>query len=229
MKYYNPTYKIIACSDELISKGVNISNQFVMNALDWYDLHDENNYIYDNNICKLVRVGNPVFNTDNKYYIQHYKVISLPTTERDYRLELVKKNLFNAIDVYTDNEIQQGFDAIMPIDGIDTLLHFSYDQTDQNNFSDAANLSMISLNIDIGITTVDWNGYKDYTKDTGGKLVVLTLGAIEFLQLHSNALQHRATYSFLNKEMKMLVSSAITIEDLQTKMSNYGMEIDYVL
>lgn len=229
MRYYNPVYKIIACSDELIAKGVCISNQVVMNTLGWYDLHDDNNYIYDNNICKLVRVGKPVFHTDNKYYVQHYQVISLSATERDCRLSLVKKNLYNTIDMYTTDQIEQGFDTYVAIDGKDVLLHFSYDQTDQNNFSDAANLSMISLSVDIGITTVDWNGYSDYTKDTGGKLVVLTLSAVEFLQLHSSALQHRATYTYLNKEMKMLVSSAITIEDLRTKMSNCGMEISYVL
>lgn len=229
MKYYNPEYNIIACSDELSSKGVDITNQFVMTSLGWYDLYGDDTYIYDNNICKMIRLGTPVFDTVNRYYIQKYQVVPLSTSERNCRLDLVKKNIFNTIDEYTNNKIQNGFDTYMDIDGVSTLLHFSYDQTDQNNFSDAANLSMISLNIDIGITTVDWNGYRDYTPESGGKLVVLTLAAIPFLQLHSKALQHRSKYNLLNKEMKMLVSSSITIDDLKNKMSKYGMEISYVL
>lgn len=229
MKYYNPNCNIIAYEEELLNKGIDISNTTVMSSLGWYNLCEYDLFIYDSSLCKIVRSGSPIYNHSTGMYEQFYKVVSLSPIEQKDKLEDTKTKVYSLIDEYTTNKLAEGFDTYMDVEGVSTLLHFSYDQTDQNNFSDAANLSIISLNIDIGITTVEWNGYREYNKSTGGKLVVLTLNAMQFLQLYTVALNHKSKYLIQNEEMKQIVDNTVSVEDLKIAMSKYGMEINHVL
>ena len=140
-------------------------------------------------------------------------------------LEEAKAIKIQQIDKEASNAILSGFDyEIEAGSGLETL-HFSYDSFDQQNFADTANVSILilsyggdteSLNASGFPTSVTWNAYRNYTKETGGELVRLTLNAQEFLNLYTNgALIHKSTQMEIAGQRKELVSAAQTIEELE--------------
>lgn len=93
------------------------------------------------------------------------------------------------IDEETSDAILAGFEY--ELDGVS--YHFSYDGFDQQNFADAANAAILAQLSGQTGQTVTWNAYRNYTPETGGELVRLTLDAAGFLALYTGgAMAHKA-------------------------------------
>lgn len=132
-------------------------------------------------------------------------------------LDEVKARKLAAIDAETSAAIMAGFECeVTPPDtGTPELLHFSYDEFDQQNFADAA-ISMQLASASGGIpTTTPWNGYRNHTADSKGELVILQLTAETFLPIYAAALNHKAAKMAEGGQRKAAVAAAQTVEDVE--------------
>ena len=133
-------------------------------------------------------------------------------------LENVKARKLAIIDAQTSSAIMAGFEceATPPDTGTPELLHFSYDEFDQQNFADAAVSMQLATASDGGIpTTTPWNAYRNHTADSKGELVILQLTAETFLPIYAAALNHKATKMAEGGQRKAAVASAQTVEDVE--------------
>lgn len=142
-------------------------------------------------------------------------------TPPEQTAEEVKAQALATIDNATSGAILAGFDY--EVEG--ESLHFSYDSFDQQNFADTANVAMMGQAGIEGVpTSVTWNAYRDYTKETGGELVRLTLDAPAFLALYTQgALGHKAAQMELGGQRKAAVAAAETIEEIKALLSDWGL------
>ena len=133
-------------------------------------------------------------------------------------LENVKARKLATIDAQTSSAIMAGFEceATPPDTGTPELLHFSYDEFDQQNFADAAVSMQLATASDGGIpTTTPWNAYRNHTADSKGELVILQLTAETFLPIYAAALNHKATQMAIGGQRKAAVAAAQTVEDVK--------------
>ena len=138
--------------------------------------------------------------------------------EAEYNsLDNVKARKLVAIDAETSAAIMAGFECLAtpPDTGTPELLHFSYDEFDQQNFADAA-LSMQLATASAGVipTTTPWNAYRNHTADSKGDLVILQLTAETFLPIYAAALNHKATKMAEGGQRKAAVATAQTVEEV---------------
>lgn len=110
------------------------------------------------------------------------------------------------IDTQTNAEIVAGFDYTID----DVSYHFSYDEFDQQNFSDSANVANL---IKAGVTglpqNTEWNGYKNWSNGSG-ELVRLTFTADTFIQLYTTgALAHKSACMIKGGTRKAAVRDAL--------------------
>lgn len=132
-------------------------------------------------------------------------------------LDEVKARKLAAIDAETSAAIMAGFECEVTPPDTDTpeLLHFSYDEFDQQNFADAA-VSMQLASASGGIpTTTPWNAYRNHTADSKGELVILQLTAETFLPIYAAALNHKAAKMAEGGRRKAAVAAAQTVEDVE--------------
>lgn len=132
-------------------------------------------------------------------------------------LENVKARKLAAIDAETSAAILAGFEceATPPDTGQPELLHFSYDEFDQQNFADAAlSMQLVATSGDIP-TSTPWNTYRGHTADSKGELVILNLTAETFLSIYATALNHKATQMAIGRQRKAAVAAAQTVEDVE--------------
>lgn len=132
-------------------------------------------------------------------------------------LENVKARKLAAIDAETSAAILAGFECeVTPPDtGVPELLHFSYDEFDQQNFADAAlSMQLMATSGDIP-TSTPWNAYRGHTADSKGELVILQLTAKTFLPIYAAALNHKATQMAIGGQRKAAVAAAQTVEDVE--------------
>lgn len=132
-------------------------------------------------------------------------------------LDEVKARKLAAIDAETSASILAGFqcEATPPDNGQPELLHFSYDEFDQQNFADAAiSMQLASASGDIP-TATPWNAYRGHTEDSKGELVILHLTAETFLPIYAAALTHKATQMAIGGQRKAAVAAAQTVEDVE--------------
>lgn len=133
-------------------------------------------------------------------------------------LDEVKARKFATIDAETSSAIMAGFEceATPPDTGTPELLHFSYDNFDQQNFADAAVSMQLATASDGGIpTTTPWNAYRNHTADSKGDLVILQLTAETFLPIYAAALNHKATKMAEGGQRKAAVAVAQTVEEVE--------------
>ena len=139
-------------------------------------------------------------------------------------LDEVKSNAIQRIDSETSAAILAGFDyAVDTGTGTPETLHFSYDNFDQQNFADTANMALLNLTMPSSLdgeltvpTSVTWNAYRNYIAETGGELVRLVLNTFSFLDLYTNgALAHKALKMEIGGQKKEKVESATSIEEVQ--------------
>ena len=138
--------------------------------------------------------------------------------EAEYNsLDNVKARKLASIDAETSAAIMAGFECLAtpPDTGTPELLHFSYDEFDQQNFADAA-LSMQLATASAGVipTTTPWNAYRNHTADSKGDLVILQLTAETFLPIYAAALNHKATKMAEGGQRKAAVATAQTVEEV---------------
>lgn len=132
-------------------------------------------------------------------------------------LENVKARKLAAIDAETSAAILAGFEceATPPDTGQPELLHFSYDEFDQQNFADAAlSMQLVATSGDIP-TSTPWNAYRGHTADSKGELVILNLTAETFLPIYAAALNHKATQMAIGGQRKAAVAATQTVEDVE--------------
>ncbi|MBM6834828.1 hypothetical protein [Desulfovibrio piger] len=132
-------------------------------------------------------------------------------------LENVKARKLAAIDAETSAAILAGFEceATPPDTGTPELLHFSYDEFDQQNFADAAlSMQLVATSGDIP-TSTPWNAYRGHTADSKGELVILNLTAETFLPIYAAALNHKATQMAIGGQRKAAVAAAQAVEDVE--------------
>lgn len=133
-------------------------------------------------------------------------------------LENVKARKLATIDAQTSSAIMAGFtcEATPPDTNTPELLHFSYDEFDQQNFADAAVSMQLATASDGGIpTTTPWNAYRNHTADSKGDLVILQLTAETFLPIYAAALNHKATKMAEGGQRKAAVAAAQTVEEVE--------------
>lgn len=141
-------------------------------------------------------------------------------------LSEAKANAVAMIDRSTSAAITAGFDYEMdPGTGTAETLHFSYDSFDQQNFADTANVATLALSGVKGLpTSVTWNAYRNYTIDTGGELVRLTLEPSSFLELYtSGALSHKAMQMEIGGVRKEAIEAAENVEIVAALLSEWGL------
>lgn len=153
----------------------------------------------------------------NNAYIEEtpngYTIKKCPTLT----LDEVKARKLASIDAETSAAILAGFEceATPPDTGQPELLHFSYDEFDQQNFADAAiSMQLASASGDIP-TATPWNAYRDHTADSKGELVILPLTAETFLPIYAAALTHKATQMAVGGQRKAAVAAAQSVEDVE--------------
>ena len=133
-------------------------------------------------------------------------------------LENVKARKLVAIDAQTSAAIMAGFECVAtpPDASTPELLHFSYDEFDQQNFADAALSMQLAAAAGGGIpTSTPWNAYRNHTADSKGELVILNLTAETFLPIYAAALNHKAAKMAEGGQRKAAVAAAQTVEDVE--------------
>ena len=141
-----------------------------------------------------------------------------PVPTEEELLEQAKTKKIAVIDAQTSSAITAGFEyEIDPGTGTAESLHFSYDSFDQQNFADSANVAALTISGVEGLpSAVTWNAYRNYTADTGGELVRLTLDPTAFLALYTGgALAHKAAKMEAGGRRKAAVEAATTIEEVE--------------
>ena len=112
------------------------------------------------------------------------------------------------IDAATSAAILAGFDYAVD----NEPYHFSYDDFDQQNFTDSAMVASLVQNGTAGLPqSVNWNAYKS----EGRELVRLTFTATDFLTLYAAALAHKATQMEIGGQRKAAVETATTVEEVE--------------
>lgn len=133
-------------------------------------------------------------------------------------LEQVKADKLLVIDAETSAAILAGFqcEATPPDTGQPELLHFSYDEFDQQNFADAAVSMQLAATSGGAIpTATPWNAYRGHTADSKGELVILHLTTETFVPIYAAALQHKAAKMAEGGQRKAAVAAAQTVEDVE--------------
>lgn len=121
-------------------------------------------------------------------------------------LDNQKRLKLEAIDTETSAAILGGFDHAVQGE----TLHFSYDQFDQGNFTDAASAATLATMTQQD-QTVTWNAYR-----ADGELVRLALNVPEFIDLFTNgALAHKAAKMEEGGRRKAAVMAAVTREEVE--------------
>ena len=134
-------------------------------------------------------------------------------------LENVRARKLAVIDAETSAAIMAGFacEATPPDTGQPELLHFSYDEFDQQNFADAALSMQLATAAGGGIpTSTPWNAYRKHTAESKGELVILNLTAETFLPIYAAALNHKAVKMAEGGQRKAAAAAAQTVEELET-------------
>lgn len=133
-------------------------------------------------------------------------------------LETVKARKLASIDAETSAAILAGFEceATPPDSGTPELLHFSYDEFDQQNFADAAvSMQLAAASGGAIPTATPWNAYRNHTEDSKGELVILQLTAETFVPIYAAALQHKAAKMADGGQRKAAVTAAQTVEEVE--------------
>lgn len=194
MNVYNTKTHVIANAETLAAYGLPITPCQSWLFFDWYELIEGPTIKHDKYIEKLV-LSEPIKYDDTRY-IRHYATQQLPDAEIELHIRNLKQLVIEQIDQKTRTRIFRGFDKVVPVNGEDINLHFSFDLLDQKNFTDTAAMTVMYLTADEEsrknmIDTVTWNGYKNYTSETGGELITLLLNATSFSDLYVSAVQFR--------------------------------------
>ena len=150
-------------------------------------------------------------------------------------LEEAKKISIQNINNLISNSISSGFDFEINTDSGLENLHFSYDSFDQQNFADTANMATMSLQKPIELetqvnipTSVTWNAYRNYTKETGGELVRLTLDAVQFLILYTNgALVHKSIQMEIGGQIKDEIENATSVDELKSILTSNNIDFNF--
>lgn len=140
-------------------------------------------------------------------------------------LEEWKEEARRRIDAATSAAILAGFEceAMPPDTGQPELLHFSYDEFDQQNFADAAlSMQLAAASGDIP-TATPWNAYRDWTPASGGELVVLQLTAETFVPIYTAALTHKATKMAAGSERKAAVEATDSVEGVLALLAEWSL------
>ena len=141
-------------------------------------------------------------------------------------LEEAKTDAVKKVDNATSAVILAGFDYETDFGtGVIETLHFSYDSFDQQNFADSANVATLAVSGTPGLPeSVTWNAYRDWTVETGGELVRLTLTPATFLELYTaGALTHKATQMEIGGQRKVAVEAAESAEAVQVMLDQWGL------
>ena len=161
--------------------------------------------------------GKPEYRDGKWYQTWVLTPVTHTSEEIEARLLQWKEQKVAQIDAQTSSAIMAGFtcEATPPDTGTPELLHFSYDEFDQQNFADAAVSMQLATASDGGIpTTTPWNAYRGHTADSKGELVILNLTAETFLPIYAAALNHKATQMAIGGQRKAAVAAAQTVEDV---------------
>lgn len=141
-------------------------------------------------------------------------------------LDEAKTDAVKKVDNATSAVILAGFDyEIDPGTGTAESLHFSYDTFDQQNFADSANVATLAMSGVEGLPeSVTWNAYRNWTTESGGELVRLTLTPATFLELYTvGALTHKATQMEIGGARKEAVEAAESVEAVLALLAQWRL------
>lgn len=141
-------------------------------------------------------------------------------------LEEVKADAVKKVDNATSAAILAGFDYETDLGtGVIETLHFSYDSFDQQNFADSANVVTLAMSGVEGLPeSVTWNAYRNWTTESGGELVRLTLTPATFLELYTvGALTHKSTQMEIGGARKKAVEAAESVEAVLALLAQWGL------
>lgn len=146
-----------------------------------------------------------------------FKMMRVP----DPTLNEVRTRAISRVDAHTSATILAGFDYTVAGE----VLHFSYDSFDQANFNQTANIATLALQGVEGIpTSVTWNAYRNYTKETGGELVRIEFTAQEFLALYvAGASNNKATVMEIGGQRKEALNACTSIEEINNLLEEWAI------
>ena len=147
--------------------------------------------------------------------VRRFQIVAVPEPTLDEE----RTAALSRIDSAASAAILAGFEY--EVEG--EALHFSYDSFDQQNFADTANGALLALqNVEGVPTSVNWNGYRNHTKEKKGELVRLTLNVSKFLDLYvKGALAHKDTQMELGGKRKAIISNCTTVESIEMYMKSW--------
>jgi hypothetical protein len=160
----------------------------------------------------------------NTYAKEHPELIQAEPQLEEYvpTFAEAKESALSKIDDVTSKAILAGFDY--EING--EILHFSYDGFDQLNFNDTFNgVAMKKL---MGIETlpelIEWNGWRNHTKDYKGDLVRLVLDVDAFIALYVNgALIHKSMHMDICGKHKEAIKAAKTVAEIEALLAEWNI------
>lgn len=141
-------------------------------------------------------------------------------------LEEAKTDAVKKVDNATSAAILAGFDYETDLGtGVIETLHFSYDSFDQQNFADSANVATLATSGVEGLpASVTWNAYRNWTTESDGELVRLTLTPATFLKLYTaGALTHKATQMEIGGARKEAVEAAESVKAVLALLAQWGL------
>lgn len=143
MNYFNTKTNQVMTETLVTMQGLPLDNK-VLKVAGLYPI--EYNYPeYDKYTQKYVPKGEPHPKQDNPdVYVHDFEVLKLDSETIKNNLNKLKDESKLKIDEYTSNAIKNGFEATVTTSRGREVLHFSYDQFDQSNFTDTAIASSMS-------------------------------------------------------------------------------------
>lgn len=149
-----------------------------------------------------------VWETKPEGYLTEEEWLALqPKVEKPVvSFEETKNFLVNALNAAISKNITKGFNQV--VDGVE--YHFNYDLFDQQNFADAAVVGLANT----GITTIVWNGYQNWTPETGGTLVRLELDKNRFMSIYLAAMVHKANTMTEGGAVKARINTCTTKKEM---------------
>lgn len=230
MKYYNLHTKSVYTEDDVVIEfKTNDLQELNKNGI--YLLVNGSIPHYDK-YTQILKTNEPVLSSSERVYIVTYTVSDMTETETLAVFENLKEQTKVAINKLVSTNIFSGFDVEMHTsETVKEMLHFSYDQFDQGNFTDGLNASLIAMKYgdavkDVMPTSVDWNAYRNYNVLSGGELIVLHLEPTEYIQLYLSAMTHKQKNMILGQQLKNELSAITTLVDLQSFITKYNLYIE---
>lgn len=206
----------------LKNRGMPTDKIDIMRRSGFYPVEYE--YIeYDRLTQRQVPIKPMQFDADTQVYRQHFEALPLNAEDLERNIEALRSLAISHIDEQTSLSILSGFDTFVN----DTVLHFSYDERDQANFSSKQLQILTGKLLD---KKISWKAYTIITDEDGnplsdvkGDLVQLQLTPEEFTAICNEGASNASLKLSLGEQKKQDIMTAESIEELRILLEDFGI------